>query len=263
MDNRTKRRVFLGIVIGLLVAGPFVISLFREPTHVEARRIPPKILKLEPANGKSNVKPGRTELRVTFDRDMSDGMMWGFSDEGEVAPAIVGTMMWENKRTFLVVANLEPGTQYGVWLNKEDGATKMVAFRNEGDVPLKAFHWTFKTSGEKVIKPAPKVAELKPENGATVEAGEAELRVTFDQDMKSVAAWCGADDAPFPEYGDNKPHWLDKRTCVFNVKLEPGKNYAVWLNKSSQYPLSQYGHFASEVGVPLEDFHWTFKTSPK
>lgn len=108
---------------------------------------------------------------------------------------------------------------------------------------------------EAVVAEAPRVVEMSPENGATdVAPGTGELRVVFDRDMTTKGfSFCGGGPA-FPPIQGN-PKWVNKRTVVAKVKLEPDHDYSCSLN----CPAGQ--NFRSADGTPLEPVPWTFSTS--
>jgi len=102
---------------------------------------------------------------------------------------------------------------------------------------------------------APKVVEMSPENGATdVDPSTAELRVVFDRDMITKGfSFCGGGPAFPPIQG--QPRWVNKRTLVAKVKLEPDHDYSCSLNCPAAHG------FCSADGTPLEPVPWTFSTS--
>jgi hypothetical protein len=102
----------------------------------------------------------------------------------------------------------------------------------------------------------PQVVELSPENGATdVDPGTKELRIVFDCDMTTKGfSFCGGGPAYPPIQG--QPKWVDKRTMVARVRLEPDHEYRLSLN----CPAAQ--NFRSADGTPLEPVPWSFSTAP-
>lgn len=79
----------------------------------------------------------------------------------------------------------------------------------------------------------PVVVSTAPRAGQTdVAPGTSEIRVTFSRPMRNGGwSWVKLSDASFPKTIGN-PHFLDdQHTCVLPVSLEPGKSYAIWLNK--------------------------------
>ena len=76
-----------------------------------------------------------------------------------------------------------------------------------------------------VVKTVPVCGDAK------VAASTTEIRVTFSKDMASKGwSWGQLTRESFPKIS-GKPRFLkDKRTCVVDVKLEPGRTYALWLN---------------------------------
>lgn len=59
------------------------------------------------------------------------------------------------------------------------------------------------------------------------------ITVTFSKEMMTEKMWsfCQVNKTNFPLIDQNKIHYLkDKRTCILPIKLQSGKNYAIWIN---------------------------------
>jgi tetratricopeptide (TPR) repeat protein/predicted Ser/Thr protein kinase len=105
----------------------------------------------------------------------------------------------------------------------------------------------------------PVVVETYPATGAQdVPPGEAEIRVRFSKPMSDGSwSWCSAWENSTPE-AVRAPHYLaDQRTCVLNVRLEPGKTYAWWLNSE------KFKNFQDRAGQPAVPYLLTFQTKSK
>lgn len=104
---------------------------------------------------------------------------------------------------------------------------------------------------------APTVVKTVPENGAKeVDPGLTEIRVTFSKDMRDGSwSWTQRSDDSYPEV-TGKPHYVDKRTCVLPVKLEPGKTYWIGLNSA------RFGNFKDPAGRSAVPFPLSFTTRP-
>ncbi len=120
----------------------------------------------------------------------------------------------------------------------EDAQKKVQARLEESSGAPAASEWT----------PAdlpPVVVETYPASGARdVEPGEVEIRVRFSKKMQEQSwSWSTVWDNSPPE-AVGQPHYdSDGRTCVFKVKLEPGKTYAWWLNSPKFHGFTdQHGH---------------------
>src|SRR5262245_43245755 len=74
----------------------------------------------------------------------------------------------------------------------------------------------------------PSVVKTGPPCGATeVDPDLKEITVTFSKDMMTERMWsiCQTSKETFPEGAGQIHYQADKRTCVFPVKLQPGKTY--------------------------------------
>ncbi len=102
----------------------------------------------------------------------------------------------------------------------------------------------------------PKVMSTDPPNGTEdVDPSLTEISVTFNEPMMDKNwSWCYEDKYKFPEMtGD--PHYSDNNTkCVLPVKLEPDKEYVIWINTAN------FKNFKDKAGNPAEPHKLAFKT---
>lgn len=78
----------------------------------------------------------------------------------------------------------------------------------------------------------PVVVKTVPQAGSSdVDPKTTEIRVTFSKAMQDKSwSWVQLSEESFPEMNDKPKYLDDQRTCVFPVKLKPGKTYAIWVN---------------------------------
>ena len=78
----------------------------------------------------------------------------------------------------------------------------------------------------------PVVVKTVPEAGAKdVTPGLTEIKVTFSKEMTDGSwSWSTAWQGSAPETVGNPKYEADRKTCALQVRLEPGKTYAYWLN---------------------------------
>jgi len=82
----------------------------------------------------------------------------------------------------------------------------------------------------------PVVVKTSPQAGDTrVDPYLTEIRVTFSKDMmtEKMWSWVMLTKDSFPLIVGQARFLEDRRTCVVQVKLEPGKTYAIWLNSEN------------------------------
>jgi len=103
----------------------------------------------------------------------------------------------------------------------------------------------------------PRVVEAVPDNGdQNVDPSLREIRVTFDQDMSHDGySWVGGGEAYPKTRGDAR--WVDGRTCVLPVILQPNHEY--WLSINS----NTFKNFRSKRGVPARPYPISFNTGPR
>jgi len=104
---------------------------------------PPRVLSMTPANGATDVAPGRSEIQITFSEPMSDGS-WSLVGGGPNFPKIEGIGYVENCTTLVVKVLLKPGWTYRYWLN----SSRHQGFKSRAGVPLEPVAVTFRTTGE-------------------------------------------------------------------------------------------------------------------
>ena len=105
----------------------------------------PEVVEISPANDEENVPTSTTQLSVTFNMPMGEGMSWtGGGDafpktpEGEKAT-------WSNDgRTCTLPVTLEPDHKYRLGLNSLSHNN----FQSKWGVPLKPMVYTFRTVSE-------------------------------------------------------------------------------------------------------------------
>ena len=109
--------------------------------------------------------------------------------------------------------------------------------------------------GEKDTE-APRVVDTFPPNGSQdVDPSINEISVTFNEEMMDQNwSWAYTNKNEFPET-TGQPYYTESyRKNVFPVKLEPNKEYVIWLNSQ------KFKNFKDRSGNRLVPFKFTFKT---
>lgn len=107
-----------------------------------------------------------------------------------------------------------------------------------------------------VASAPPVVVKTMPPSGAMdVDTATGEIRIHFSKDMMTDRMWSlvkvSADS--FPELsGDVR--YLDSRTFIVPVRLEPGRTYAMWINREP------YTNFVDEQRTPAVPYLLVFET---
>jgi beta-lactamase regulating signal transducer with metallopeptidase domain len=228
----------------------------------------PKVAKLSPENGATDVDPGLKMIRVTFDMPMDTGG-YSFTGSGPSFPEVPegkGARWVDNKTVICPVKQLRSDTRYEFGLNSMTHKN----ITSKWGVPLAPVRFSFTTSGEAPVADvatnteatdpysSPQIVKMLPENGATdVDPELTTIRVTFDRPMAKGFSWTGGGEQ-FPTVRQGKkPSWSrDRKTCTLPVSLQPNWQYRFGLNSRS------FKNFASADGVPLEPVVYEFQTSP-
>jgi hypothetical protein len=102
----------------------------------------PMIVAISPKNGATDVDPGLTELRVTFNVPMGGGFSWtGGGPQFPTIPEGKKPYWSEDKKTCVLPVQLEPGKEYSLGLNSPSHKN----FQSAGGVPLDPVRYGFKT----------------------------------------------------------------------------------------------------------------------
>lgn len=226
--------------------------------NIPGHRTPyPAIVKITPTPGSTKIDPGVDEIRVTFDRDMGEGMSW--TGGGPEFPVVdkARTAGWINKRTCVLPVTLKRGRYYRLGINSKSHLN----FKSATGQPVPPTSIFFTTKGatsdqeNKVL--IPKIVNLSPaDNAANVKPTTRSFRVTFNVPMGEGMSWTGGGEA-FPEIPKGKrPSWSkDGRTCTLPVKLQSNHEYRIGLNSLS------HNNFQSKWGVPLKPVVYSIKTA--
>lgn len=125
-----------------------VLLLCCAVTHA-ARADAPQVVELFPAHGATDVDPGITELRITFDQDMSTRGM-SICGGGPTFPKTRSTN-WTDRRTLVMRVTLQPDHEYAMSLNCPSSDKH---FRTPDGEQLAQVPWSFTTASK-----APKLSK--------------------------------------------------------------------------------------------------------
>ena len=102
----------------------------------------------------------------------------------------------------------------------------------------------------------PKVIGTNPPNGAqSVDPSLTELSVIFNEPMMDKNwSWAYEDKDTFPQMTGQPYYSEDNTKNSLPVKLEPNKEYVIWINTVN------FKNFKDKAGNPVEPYRFTFKT---
>jgi beta-lactamase regulating signal transducer with metallopeptidase domain len=216
----------------------------------------PRVIESVPKAGLTEVSADLKEIKVTFDRDMQQGMSWTGGPPYFPPVDRSRKARWINPRTCVLPVTLEKGRFYRVGFNAESYRN----FRSAAGLsaPPSVLCFATEDASEEVRNRVrvPHVVDLKPAIGAKdLDPATSELRVTFDVPMAKGMSWTGSG-RDFPKSPpDSHAEWSsDGKTCTLPVVLEPGHSYRLGLNSVN------HNNFQSEPGVPLEPVIYQFQT---
>jgi len=102
----------------------------------------------------------------------------------------------------------------------------------------------------------PVVVKTIPQSGAIdIDPATKEIVVVFSKEMTDGSwSWSTAGKNNYPESTGKPSYRADKKSCVLPVKLEPGKDYAIWLNSA------KFGNFKDATGKSAVPYLLVFRT---
>jgi hypothetical protein len=108
---------------------------------------PPVVISTVPASGAKSVDPALSEIRVTFNKEMSDQSWSWVQIAPENFPELVGEPRYlEDKKTCVVDVRLDAGKTYIIWLNTQ----RFSNFRDADGRPAQPYLLMFETgNGQK------------------------------------------------------------------------------------------------------------------
>ncbi|PJZ70602.1 hypothetical protein CH373_06555 [Leptospira perolatii] len=119
---------------------------------------------------------------------------------------------------------------------------------------LLAFYTGLLGDSEDLIPP--KVISTIPENGSqTVDPNLNEIVIVFNEPMLDQSwSWAYKDPKLFPKLNGQPKYDSNRTKNLLPVKLEPNKQYEIWLNTE------QFQNFRDKAGNPLVPYVLKFKT---
>lgn len=104
--------------------------------------LPPVVVKTVPQSGDKSVPPGVVEIQVTFSKEMTDNSWsWTTAWSGSAPELVEKPKFDKSKRTCVLKVKLEPGKNYGYWLNSDNARN----FKDSQGRPSVPYLLVFKT----------------------------------------------------------------------------------------------------------------------
>ena len=102
----------------------------------------------------------------------------------------------------------------------------------------------------------PVVVKSVPQSGSmNIDPKTKEIVVVFSKEMTDGSwSWSTAGKNNYPESNGKPSYRADKKSCVLPVKLEPGKDYAIWVNSA------KFGNFKDTDGRSAVPYLLVFRT---
>jgi hypothetical protein len=104
----------------------------------------PVVVKTVPEAGSKDLPPGKYEVKVTFSKEMADqSWSWSTAWQNSDPPSLGKPHYLADHKTCVMKVKLEPGKDYGWWLNSE----KFKNFRDRAGQSAVPYLLTFSTKG--------------------------------------------------------------------------------------------------------------------
>jgi len=203
-----------------------------EPAAPRAGDERPRIVKVDPADGATDVEPD-TDIRIRFDQPMDPTLAvleWDL--RGQAGYRLRGPMRYDpDAHEFTLPVRLTPGRKHDVTLNRKgfprDEAYE--GFRAADGLPTVPFRWSFTTARPKLTAGgrAPRVVSVSPASGTEV-ALLTPVEVTFDQPMDPTSYRVTVSEqlAPVrgPRLADHVEYDPEAKRFVLLLQLPPNWN---------------------------------------
>jgi hypothetical protein len=143
------RHAFLSLCAACAIALSSSAALAGEKAEAD-RDFPPRVVKTEPAIGEKDVDPALKEIKVTYDRPMTQGQNYSWiihKDLGDYPGTKGGPEpRWENDgKTCVLAVKLRPDTVYAVGVN----SVRHFGFKDADGKVAVPYVWVFKTKQAK------------------------------------------------------------------------------------------------------------------
>jgi RNA polymerase sigma-70 factor (ECF subfamily) len=193
----------------------------------------PSAVKIAAIRIHENFNPGAVSKVTAFKSDGTEAILWEGEEPREGAPNIFEVEVTRSIRSQSLKIYLDTKRVNGwneidaVQLVAKDGSTQWAS------TAAASSSYASKSAISMENLPA-SVIKTVPQSGDTnVDPSLKEVRVTFSKDMITKRSWSFSQisNDSFPKIPEGqKIHYIDNRTCVLPVELEPGKTYVTWLN---------------------------------
>jgi tetratricopeptide (TPR) repeat protein len=243
----------------------------------------PEIVSTTPEAFAMDVDPNLTEMKVTFDRQMSPGR-WSWTGGGDTFPQTTGKISYDaTGKTCVMPVQLEPGKVYWVGINSpshknfvsmagvppdwyiilfatkdaDGNPTKIPDDQLQRATQINAGSASGTATGGAVAGAEdPLCVSTTPAAFSTdVDPGLTEISVTFDKEMADQSwSWTRGRGDTFPQTTSKPFYDAVRGTCTLPVKLEPGKVYWVGIN----HP--RYQGFRGSAGAAAKQYIILFAT---
>lgn len=232
-------------------------AAYAQPPAATMTPAPPKIVETSPKAWQVGANTTQKELSVTFDQRMSPGFTAWMGRSSITPPQFdVDSKISEDRRTFSIRADFQPGKVYVFGLNEKN--LPGVGFQNERGQSAPPYFLVFQTAGNPAPDDAPpRVAGTNPPNNAQVDPAKVKsLAITFDKPMQPAkhglqilenGKEVDLSKAKFAYSGEGK---------VFTIgyDFKPSSSYELVLNSTQNIG------FASAKRVPLWPVRFGFST---
>lgn len=187
---------------------------------------PPKVIRLYPENGATDIPPGPIKIRILFDQDMNT-RGYSICGGGENYPETIGRPRWSGKRSFVMNAKLKPNHSYTFSIN----SSSYKNFKNISGEPAQVLQVTFHTSGNGQTE-SEEPALTVQENQKALDLLRSHVTLDYSYRNRKGINW----DALFDQYEDRllKADSPEKFVSVARLILSQAEDKHIWFKIDDQ-----------------------------
>src|SRR2546423_5863977 len=218
----------------------------------------PRIVDTSPKEWQIGANASQKELSVTFDQRMNPGFTAWMGRSSLVPPLDITSKITEDRRTFSIHVDFQPGKVYVFGLNEKN--LPGVGFQNERGQSAPPYFLVFQTAGTLAPDDAPPrvVSTNPPNNMQQLDPSRLKsLAITFDKPMHTAKHGLQLLENS-KEVDLSKAKFVysaDGKTFTLGYDFKPLTTYEVILNSTKNIG------FASAKRVPLWPVRFAFSTA--
>jgi hypothetical protein len=245
------------LLLTYFVSISFLTSTFAQRASPTPTPAGPKVVDTSPKAWQVGVSPSQKELSVTFDQRMYPGMTAWMGRSGLTPPLDVNSKISEDRMTFSIHVDFQPGKVYVFALNEKN--QRGVGFQNERGQAVPPYFLVFQTIGNLAPDDTPPRAVTTNPTHNTQQVDPSRLKsltITFDKPMQAARHGLHMlENKKEVDMSKAKFQYSpDGKTFAVGYDFKPSSTYEIQLNSTQDIG------FASAKRIPLWPVGFSFST---